>query len=165
MAMPRQTLRAHRQRGAYAVEFAIVFPLFFAVFYAVLSYGIVFSLRLGLQNAAEEGARAGLRYQVTEGSQLPARIQAAQTKSSALVTWLPTPPTVSAQVCQTGSACVEGSIPSVCSVNLDQSCTLTVTVSYNYAQQPVAPSLPGFGIFMPDALVGQASILLDGRAL
>ncbi|WP_372657713.1 TadE/TadG family type IV pilus assembly protein [Hydrogenophaga sp.] len=163
--MKPQPSLAARQRGAYAVEFAIVFPLFFALFYALLSYGIAFGLRLGLQNAAEEGARAGLRYQVVAGSQLPARLQAAQTKTTGLVTWLPFAPTVSAQVCLLGGACSDGSGTVACGANLDPGCTINVTVSYPYAQQPIAPPLPGFGIFMPETLVGRASILLDGRAL
>ena len=156
-----------RQGGAYAVEFAVVFPVFFALLYALLSYGIVFSLRLGLQNAAEEGARAGLRHQASGGSQLPARISAAKALATSLVTWLPVAPEVSASVCRLeGGACTEDGLAALdCGVHITNGCQMTVTVTYPYGTHPVAPALPGFGIFMPETLVGQASMLLDGRAL
>lgn len=61
----RNRNRAHGQRGAYAVEFALVFLISFSLLYGVIAYGMLFAFRLGLQNAAEEGARAALRYQPT----------------------------------------------------------------------------------------------------
>jgi type IV secretory pathway VirB3-like protein len=47
----------------YAIEFAMVFLIFFAVLYGAICYGMLFAFRLGVQNAAEDGARAALRYQ------------------------------------------------------------------------------------------------------
>lgn len=52
----------HRQRGATALEFAFVFPVFFMLFYATVHFGLVFTARMSLQHAAEEGARAALRW-------------------------------------------------------------------------------------------------------
>ena len=53
--------RRRTQRGVYAVEFALVFLMFFALLYASLCFGLLFAFRAGLQNAAEDGARAALR--------------------------------------------------------------------------------------------------------
>jgi len=57
----RRSTSANAQQGAYAVEFAFVFLLAFAMLYGALCYGMLFAFRLGLQNAAEDGARAALR--------------------------------------------------------------------------------------------------------
>ncbi|MDT4872547.1 hypothetical protein FQZ97_1077350 [compost metagenome] len=81
--------------------------------------------------------------------------------------WLPEAPQVSASVCRLdGGACTEDGLAALdCGVHITSGCQMTVTVTYPYATHPVAPALPGFGIFMPETLVGQASMLLDGRAL
>lgn len=60
--------RLHLQRGVYAVEFALVFPVFFLLFYGVLSFGLIFAAQQSLTLAAEDGARATLRYYALSGS-------------------------------------------------------------------------------------------------
>src|SRR4051812_26140300 len=88
---------AHRQRGVYAVEFAFVYLLFFALVYATLCYGVLFTLRAGLQHAAEDGARAALRYQVVAAgaSQIPQRrAEAATTAALRVAGWFATAPVV-----------------------------------------------------------------------
>jgi Flp pilus assembly protein TadG len=164
---PDTTTPRRRQRGSYAVEFAIIFPVLFGLVYALLSYGLVVSVRLYLQYAAEEGARAGLRYQVVStGSQLPARITASQTVARNLLGWLPAPPQVQARVCrQDANVCTDGALPVTCGWQMSQACRMEVTVTYDYAGAPIAPALPGFGLLMPSTVMGQASVMLDGRAL
>lgn len=62
-------LKSHRGcLGAYAVEFAIVFPIFFLLFYGILSFGLIFTAQQSLALAAEDGARAALRYFVPPAS-------------------------------------------------------------------------------------------------
>ena len=71
--MTRRQPRAHRshrsaslrQRGVYALEWAIIFPVFFALLYACISYGLAFLVRESMQAAAEDAARATLRYPVS----------------------------------------------------------------------------------------------------
>lgn len=156
---PDRTGDKRHQLGAYAVEYALVFPLFFVVLYALISYGIVFTVRLGMQNAAEDGARAGLRYC---GTQLACRQLAATTVAQSQMNWL-TPTTVTAKTCPIGIDCAAGTTPT-CGSTLAQRCQIVVTVEYDYANHPLAPPLPGLGFLLPTRLQGRASILLvDGK--
>jgi len=162
--MRRRFNSPYAQRGIYALEYALVFPLVFVVLYAILSYGIVFAVRLGMQNAAEEGARAALRYQTVNAAicadQLACRRLAAANVAQSGIDWLSTA-TVDAKVClvDTDDACTSGAIPS-CGSALATRCQMIVTVNYDYETNPLAPSLPGFGFLMPSKLQGRASMLM-----
>lgn len=177
-------LAEHRQRGGVAIEFALTFPILLALFYAILSYGMIFLVRMGLQHAAEDGVRAALRYQTvtyTAGStqqqreqqQLQARLVAAQSTATTQAAWIKigsTAATVAAKVCVIGSNSVGSDCPGYtgvmpsCGTDLDSSCQVVVTVSYNYAAAPFIPSLPGFNLLVPTTLRGQARVLVDGRS-
>lgn len=149
---PRKLPRtARRQDGVYAIEFALVFLIFFALVYTIICYGILFTFRFGLQNAAEDGARAALRYQISlDARKAKAKaVAAAQTEH-----WLPVAAVVSADVVySSGSTC--GTTP-------DQRCRIVVNVTANGLNK-VLPPFPSFA--MPDVLTSQASVLLDGRSL
>ena len=154
---PWRQRRQHRERGVYAVEFALVFLVFFALLYATLCYGLVLSLRLGLQNAAEDGARAALRYQVvpTGGSQWPLRqAEAARVAGLRTAGWPVAAPQIVAQVCQPQSG--NCSNPD-CQAGWAQRCQIVVTITASGLHQ----LLPMFVFALPDVLVGQASMLLD----
>ncbi|RYF62498.1 MAG: pilus assembly protein [Comamonadaceae bacterium] len=156
----RRRSPARFQRGVYAIEFAFVYLLFFALVYATLCYGVLFTMRAGLQHAAEDGARAALRYQVAApgASQWPLRrAQAATTAAQRVAGWFTTAPVVAAQICQTGTG--NCSTP-VCGAEWDARCQVVVTVTASGFNQ----MLPVFHFAMPDTLVGQASMLLDGRS-
>lgn len=152
---------ASRQRGVYAIEFALVFMIFFGLVYATICYGILFAFRSGMQSAAEDGARAALRYQTS----LSARKTAArQEASSRLKKWLPaitcpsagTPPMMS---------CVQATVePSeaTCSSTWETRCRIVVTVTARDLHQALPP-LPQ--IALPSQLTVQARVLLDGRFL
>ncbi|QSI33204.1 pilus assembly protein [Variovorax sp. RKNM96] len=147
---------ASRQRGAYAVEFALVFLIFFAVLYGIICYGMLFAFRLGVQNAAEDGARAALRYQPT----LAARTNQAQTIAVQRISWLPAIVTrnATATVCGVvGNVCVAPT----CGPTWEARCQVVVTVTASNMQL-LLPPLPSFA--MPSQIVGKASMLLDGRA-
>lgn len=148
---------ARGQRGVYAIEFALVFLIFFAVLYAIICYGIIFTLRFGLQNAAEDGARAALRYQST----LPAReTEAREIARQRASGWLPVAPTVTATACQVGTTnCTAAT--RTCTALWTQRCQMVVTVRLD-GLRAVLPPLPSFAA--PDTLVGRASMLLDGRS-
>ncbi len=49
--------------GQGLVEFAFVVPLLLMVFFGIIELGVIFSVYIGLTNAAREGARAGSTYQ------------------------------------------------------------------------------------------------------
>jgi len=156
MKAPSIRTAACPQRGAYAVEFALVFLIFFAVLYGIICYGILFAFRLGVQNAAEDGARAALRYQST----FEARRTHAETIAVQSITWLPVTMTrsASATVCSVvDNVC--GAPP--CAPTWEARCQMVVTVTATNMQL-LLPPLPSFA--MPSSIVGKASMLLDGRA-
>lgn len=147
---------SRRQRGAYAIEFALVFLIFFAVLYGIICYGLLFTFRMSMQNAAEEGARAALRYQST----VQARQDRAKAVAEQSVSWLPATVVRSAQasVCSVaGNVCVTPT----CGPGWDARCQMVVTVTATN-MRGLLPPLPNFA--MPDQIVGKASMLLDGRA-
>jgi len=149
-----------RQSGVYAVEFAFVFLIVFFLLYAAICYGFLLAARMGLQNAAEEGARAGLRYQIS----LDAKKTEAGNVATQRASWLPTALksnlSVQATVCMAGEDdCLK---TPVCGPAWAQRCQMVVTVTVNGIQQ-LLPPFPSFAL--PDRLTGKASMLLDGRAL
>ncbi len=120
----KRGLGAGGQKGATAVEFAFVFPVFFLLFYGLLMYGLIFLMRLGLQHAAEDGARAALRYPATSCAvalgrvctatekvqyQFNARLGAAYQVAAFQARWMDfqagSPLTVTTRICQVGQDC------------------------------------------------------------
>lgn len=152
------SLGTHRQSGVYAIEFAFVFLIFFSLLYAAICYGIFFTLRFGLQNAAEDGARAALRYQIT--------LQAREAKAEAVIreqtnSWLPVTlgkEDVVTRICEVESKNCTGVR---CGSEWTQRCQIEVTVT----ARGMNKVLPLLNFAMPDNLVGNASMLLDSRGL
>lgn len=166
-----------RQRGAYAVEYAFIFPLYFLLFYGALAYGMIFTMRLSLQHAAEEGARAALQYQrIAPGdpvqTQVGLREVRARQVAAARASWMNglAIPTVAAEICPVGTDCLPNTGSTVsdevdCGTDLGTGCQVVVTVTYPYSTNPVFPALPGLGLLLPSSLQGRARVLLDGRSL
>lgn len=161
-----------RQSGAHAVEYAIVFPVFFMLLYGTLAYGLIFVMRLGLQNAAESGARAALRYPVGATSQITAREAAAEATALNAARWINDLGSlrIVADICPLSTDClavsgVEQADNIPCGKTLDDGCQVVVTVEFPYATHPIFPALPGLGLIMPARLQGRARAVLDGRAL
>lgn len=154
------------QRGVYAIEFAVVFLFFFALLYAVLCYGVLFTVRLGMQNAAEEGARAGLRFQPTWAM----RLAEAERHVQQRLTWMKYPPVPRAQLCEMGTvpscrdATGTGAQPS-CHAAAGHLCQIVVSVSYApfaNSGEPWLPPLPA--ALLPAGSVTQGAFTLTGRA-
>lgn len=164
-------LNRHRQRGATALEFGLIFPALFVLFYGALTYTLIFTARMGLQHAAEEGARRAVTVQVPgqndapDVTQLTLRRNAARATALQQAGWISgfAPVEVSTRVCAADSDC--STEATTCGRDLDAACKMLVTVTYPYAQRPILPRLPGFGLATPDELRGQASVLLHGRTL
>ncbi|RUR69446.1 pilus assembly protein [Variovorax guangxiensis] len=150
----RNRNRAHAQRGAYAVEFAMVFLISFSLLYGVITYGMLFAFRMGLQNAAEDGARAALRYQPT----IAKRADQAKATATSSSSWMPSKvaPDVEATVCEV----LTNNCANPACTTWDTRCQMIVTVTANNLQQ-LLPPFPSFA--MPDQIVGKANMLLDGR--
>ena len=153
-----QSAVARRQRGVYAIEYAFVFLIFFTILYAIICLGIIFSLRFAMQNAAEDGARAALRYQTDISARETKAIAVAKLQTDSL---FPSKPTVVATVCSVEDANCDPA-KRACGAAWDQRCQVTVTITAN-GFAGLLPPLPGFAV--PDTLAVQASMLLDGRAL
>lgn len=134
----------------------MVFLIFFALLYGIISYGMLFAFRLGLQNAAEDGARAALRYQST----FAARATQAQTTATASSNWMP--PVVTRNVNATVCGVVSNNCTApTCGATWDTRCQMVVTVTASNLQM-LLPPFPSFA--MPTTIVGKASMLLDGRS-
>jgi Flp pilus assembly pilin Flp len=141
-----------RHRGATAIEFALIFPIFFTIFYAIVSYGLILAAQQSLTLAAEEGARAALRYQpaASQNAALVARAAAACQTAQSIINWLP------------NSYLSGGCASSVAPCNYDGTLQcIKVTLNYNYAQNPLVPPLPFFGVLLPSNLVGIATVQLN----
>lgn len=151
----------HAQHGVYAIEFAFVFLIAFALLYAVICYGFLLTMRMSLQNAAEDGARAGLRYQ----SNLEARKTEANDVAVQRSNWLPAGlkanRNVEARICMAESNDCSQAAPS-CGPEWNSRCQVVVTVAVS-GIDALFPAFPSFAV--PARIAGQASMLLDGRSL
>ncbi len=151
--------RNRSQSGVYAIEFALVFLVFFSLLYGIISYGMLLTFRTGLQNAAEEGARAGLRYKPTPPERAAIAVEVARQRSQ----WMPLavqPLDVTALCSVAGAAAgpcnTESCTPSAA---WDQRCQIIVTVKAQRMELLLPPML---SLVLPSQIAGQASVLLDG---
>ena len=147
------------QHGVYAIEFAFVFLISFGLIYAMICYGFLLTMRLSLQNAAEDGARAGLRYQTS----LDARKTEAERVATLRSDWLPgaLQAIPRADICRTAEDDCEQPDPN-CGPEWSTRCQVVVTVAVT-GIGALFPAFPSFAL--PDRVTGKASMLLDGRSL
>ncbi|KKW68981.1 pilus assembly protein TadE [Lampropedia cohaerens] len=156
-----------RQRGVYALEWAIIFPVFFMLLYAIISYGLTFLVRESMQWAAEDGARAVLRYQPT----LEARFEHARNLIlNERLDWLPAalkpaPEAIRIQICQVGSGIC--SPQQSCGMTVAERCVVQVDFTVPYGAAPLTPGLEMFGMQLlhPDTMHASASVLVDRGGL
>lgn len=140
--------RWHNQRGAAIVEFSLVVVLLFVLLYGIIAYGLMLALKQSVTNAANEGARAAIG----------ADLQRSYAASRESLDWL-------------GSKCCRSDgpyTPQVAGAPLainpqrafcnplavnpgDPEC-ITVSISYDYANSPLLPPLPGLGLVFPDTI-------------
>jgi Flp pilus assembly protein TadG len=147
----REINRRRHGAGSAAIEFAIVAPVLIAIVIGIVYYGMVLALQQVLTLAAEEGARAALRYPAgVSGAGLAAtkdaRVNAAAamargTLPKSISDLLPAAGAAAAVPCATGSAdvCVQ--------------VTLTLTTS---SILPAVPMVP-----VPATLSGSAMVQLS----
>jgi Flp pilus assembly protein TadG len=134
------------QRGIAAIEFALVFPLLFMILYGIITYVLIFLAQQSLALAAEEGARAALRYTTANRGTI------ACSTAQQLVAWLgpnvtctPVGPVACAYPANTTTQCI------------------TVTVSYPYQSYPLVPLLLGslMKVAVPTILASAAVVQID----
>ena len=141
--------RTRHARGNTAVEFALLFPLFFMVLYGIVTFSLIFVAQQTLTLAAEEGARATLKYQPakTDADALTARVNAACPVANGLTNWL-------ADIAKCTTTTVN------CSYDATMTC-VTVTLTYDYASNPLVPEVPLLNVVLPTQLTSSAMIQLN----
>lgn len=142
-----------RQRGIAAIEFAFIFPIFFLIFYGIVTYGVIFVAQQSITMAAEEGARAALRYAANPDDR-ETNAKNAATGNGSAAAWLNANNRLVFE--PTAQKCTYDASPT-------QSNCYTVKVSYNYRQNPLIPLLLGplMGFAVPEKLSSSATIQID----
>ena len=142
------------QHGIAAIEFALVFPVFFVLLYGIITYVLIFLAQQSLTLAAEEGARAALRYAAADSL----RLTNACSTATQLVSWLGSGTGgVSIATCNT-----VGPVTCALPVGTTARC-ITVSVSYPYGSQPLVPLLLGsaMSVAVPSTLASSATVQID----
>lgn len=153
----RKIVTQKMQSGLAAIEFAFVFPVFFMLLYGIITYSLIFVVQQSLTLAAEEGARAALRYVAVSTVPVtpdPRGVTACAVAKQA-VSWL--------------SSTVVGCVPTVipnCFVPAAPAAAVTcvkVTVTYPYSTNPLVPLLLGriMSVAVPTTLGSSATVQLN----
>jgi hypothetical protein len=134
--------RGRGDGGAAVLEFSIVMVLLFTLVFGVITFGMLLSFRQNMVQSAAEAARAGAI--APSGSSISNADAAAQQSVSAY-----------SQVCTAqGSGlpleCWADPIVA-CPANAAASC-ITYNLRFDYANNPVLPTLPFMGALLPDTI-------------
>jgi Flp pilus assembly pilin Flp len=137
--------RARRgERGAAAVEFALVVPFLLLILFGIISYGFMLSVRQSISQAAGEGARAAA-VTLVDGNKRAAAITAIDDALSYGLS------------CDGTNLLRSGEVIGDCTVSDPAPCDdgaecVTVSLTYDYRDHPIVPTLPGLSGAMPDSL-------------
>lgn len=147
----RGSANRRRMSGVAAVEFAIVFPLLLALVLGIVYYGTVLALQQVLTLAAEEGARAALRYPLTSNggtlaTTIAQRVLAADTTARNTL-----PANLASQI---GAGSVAQAI--ACTAPAGTQC---VRVALNLSTQTILPVVPFVPV--PARLTGAAVVQIS----
>ncbi|WP_454733829.1 MULTISPECIES: TadE/TadG family type IV pilus assembly protein [Cupriavidus] len=139
-----------RSSGAAALEFAIVLPILLAMVIGIVYFGVVLAMQQVLTLAAEEGARAALRYPAGATGNNAAATQALRVSAASATALATLPASIrnavsSSNVAQTVTCANPGG--SVC-----------VKVTLNLPSGAILPVVPG--VPMPATLTGSATVQL-----
>lgn len=116
--------------GAVSIEFAVVLPVLLMLILGITYYGLIFAMQQVLTLAAEEGARAALRYQPSNTQ----RVAAAYTAANAAL-----PSFISAQVKTNQSGAPLVTCPTISSM---QCLSVTLTLPVTTGASPLLPAIP-----------------------
>ncbi|WP_289813816.1 TadE/TadG family type IV pilus assembly protein [Ralstonia soli] len=132
--------------GAASVEFAVALPVLLLMMLGITYYGLIFAVQQALTLAAEEGARAALRYQPSNTQ----RVAAAFTAASATL-----PSFISSQVTTNQSGTPLVTCPSMTGM---QCLSVVLTLPVTTGSSPFLPAIPLLPV--PDTLTGSAVVQL-----
>lgn len=139
------------QSGVAAIEFALIFPVFFIVLYGIITYVLIFLAQQSLALAAEEGARAALRYTTADRGTI------ACNTATQLVSWLGSNGGASAATCTPVG-------PFTCAFPAGTTAQcITVNLAYPYAAKPLVPLLLGpiMSVVVPTTLASSATVQIN----
>ncbi|SFC50268.1 TadE/TadG family type IV pilus assembly protein [Collimonas sp. OK412] len=140
------------QRGIAAIEFALVFPVFFMLLYGIITYVLIFLAQQSLALAAEEGARAALRYTTADRGVIGC------STATQLIKWLGTDSGGNPIATCTPVGPVACALP----VGTSAQC-ITVRVVYPYSSKPLVPLLLGslMSVAIPNKLASSATVQIN----
>jgi Flp pilus assembly protein TadG len=140
------------QRGVAAIEFALVFPVFFMLLYGIITYVLIFLAQQSLALAAEEGARAALRYTTADRGTIGCNTATQLIKwlgsdagGNPIATCTPIGPVACAFPAGTTAQCI------------------TVKIIYPYSSKPLVPLLLGplMNVAIPAKLASSATVQIN----
>lgn len=143
--------RPAKQAGGAAIEFAVVFPLFFMIFYAIVTYGLIMVAQQSITLAAEEGARAALRF-AADNAARDTNAQNAAIGTGSAAAWL------------ADRLDFDGGLLESCPYSVGTSRCYRVTVTYpDYRTNPLVPLIIGplMGVVVPEQLSSTAVVQID----
>ena len=139
------TRHPRNDSGAAFVEFVIVVPIFLTMTFAMIGFGMLFSLRQTLSQAATEGARAAAIAPF--GTDSAGRTSRATTSINDAFS--------GDASCGSGLTCSVVMTPASCTVATTE-CTVAVTLTYTNISNRI-PVPQGLGLGLPNSLTYKAS--------
>nr|WP_211460720.1 TadE family protein [Collimonas silvisoli] len=140
------------QGGVAAIEFALVFPVFFMLLYGIITYVLIFLAQQSLALAAEEGARAALRYATADRGTIGC------STATDLIRWLGTDAGGNPIATCTPVGPVACAFPAGATAQC-----ITVKVIYPYSSKPLVPLLLGplMSLAVPTTLGSSATVQIN----
>jgi Flp pilus assembly protein TadG len=120
------------------IEFAIVVVLLITLLYGIISYGLILAAQATVTQAAADAARSGV---VTTTP-----VSTAEAQAGTDLGWMN-----KGACAHSGTAITCNATQIACPSNGNQQC-LKVVVSYDYADNPLFPELPGLNIITPSVI-------------
>jgi Flp pilus assembly protein TadG len=133
------------------IEFAIVVVLLITLLYGIITYGLILAAQSTLTQAAADASRSGIIM-----STATAQVSTAEAQACNDIGWMNkacgTPTTFDSTACtfspNPADAVTAFACEKACPSNANATC-LKVTLSYNYASNPLFPELPGLNVRSP----------------
>ncbi len=146
--------RRRDDAGSAAVEMALIMPLLLLLVVGIIAYGYMLSFRQALSQGATEGARAAaVSAYPTDTQKVADAVAGVNDALGSYGVRCTVPAGSTTGTLERGGATVGscGVAPATCANNHLASC-MSVSLTYDYADHPLVPELPGLGVVMPDSL-------------
>jgi hypothetical protein len=132
------------QRGAVLVELSFAIVLLLLLIFGIVTFGVIFSFKQGMTQAASDGARAAAVAAVGDAA------TEAETATARSVEAFDQSCNVDGLTCTFDQqACAPPAVLPEC---------LEVTLVYDYNQFPLLPELPILSLLLPDTLTSASDV-------